>query len=249
VSLLKSLFKWVRAKRKTIAKTIRIYFAQSLYVSLGENCLTDDILKRHNLKSFSTPYSSGRTNIDYVIQLETMDISYFLNTKYLEYGTAYGKRKVVKSKLITACSNMYVQGHREGFEFTHHDVIAKHTERTTMKRRILRMRYYRGKKKMCLFYHYRYNENADFEALVKKMNIVADIYNSNCMIVIFTQNKIERPQERAIEHRKINDIIHLFIFNTYEIWAGDNQDIFWARIDDDLITTMINQVKDIMKSG
>lgn len=40
------------------------------YLSLGENCLADDILKRYKLKSFSTPYSPTRSNIEYAIQSE-----------------------------------------------------------------------------------------------------------------------------------------------------------------------------------
>ena len=31
---------------------------ESIVLSLGENCLADDILARNNLKSFSSPYAS-----------------------------------------------------------------------------------------------------------------------------------------------------------------------------------------------
>ena len=37
-----------------------------LYLSFGENCLTDNILSRYNIKSYSTPYSSARSNIEYI---------------------------------------------------------------------------------------------------------------------------------------------------------------------------------------
>lgn len=41
-----------------------------IWLSLGENCLSDNILSRHSLKSFSTPFSHARSNIDYALELE-----------------------------------------------------------------------------------------------------------------------------------------------------------------------------------
>ena len=58
---------------------------ENVCVSFGENCLTDDILKRHNLKSYSTPYSSSRSNIEYILQIEEDCFSDFLNPEYIEF--------------------------------------------------------------------------------------------------------------------------------------------------------------------
>ncbi|MFJ5369320.1 DUF1796 family putative cysteine peptidase, partial [Bosea sp. CER48] len=41
------------------------------WLSLGENCLPDNILERNGLKMFSTPFSHGRSNIEYAIQLHS----------------------------------------------------------------------------------------------------------------------------------------------------------------------------------
>ena len=153
---------------------LKISLSKIFYLSLGENCLTDDILKRHNIKSFSTPYASARSNIDYIIQLETMDYRFLLNNDYLEYGTA-GKDKVIRSKLITNCMNIYANWHMKGLEFSHHDIIAKEEEKDKIRRRIKRMRKYRGKKTMIFFYHYRFNTNMNLEMLFKKMEILLNI--------------------------------------------------------------------------
>ena len=221
-------------------------------MSIGENCLTDDILKRYKFKSFSTPYSSGRTNIDYVIQLETMDHSYFLNNNYLEYGMAYGKTKVVRSKIITNSSNIYANGHMDGFELTHNDIISSMKEKNKIKRRIERMRYYKGKKNIVFFYHYRYNENMNLEKIINKMEILLNIYNSKqskSLAVIFTQEIIKLMDRKSIEFLKAKDNILLFTFKTYEFWGGDDQDIFYARVDEDLIKAMMNQVKEYVEKN
>ena len=40
------------------------------WLSLGENCLPDNVLQRHGRKTLSTVFSSGRSNIDYAVSLE-----------------------------------------------------------------------------------------------------------------------------------------------------------------------------------
>lgn len=39
-------------------------------LSFGENCFAERMLERHEQKSFATPYSWGRSNIEYVLHLE-----------------------------------------------------------------------------------------------------------------------------------------------------------------------------------
>lgn len=42
----------------------------NIYLSFGENCLTDRLLERHGLKSFATPFSWGLSNVEYILQIE-----------------------------------------------------------------------------------------------------------------------------------------------------------------------------------
>ena len=65
------------------------------------------------------------------------------------------------------------------------------------------------------------------------------------MAVIFAQKLVTACDDRKIEYRKVNDHIHFFEFYTQAFWCGINQDLFWARVDDDLIQLMIEQVKEI----
>ena len=62
-----------------------------LYLSLGENCLPDGILKRYGLKSFSTPYSSARSNIQYAIENELNNYTELLNRKNIVIENRYNK--------------------------------------------------------------------------------------------------------------------------------------------------------------
>ena len=46
---------------------------------------------------------------------------------------------------------------------------------------------------------------------------------------------------------KIKNGMHYFEFHTLNEWKGDNQEIFWARCDEDLIIKMIHQIKKLKK--
>lgn len=76
---MKRLFKKISGYIKKIKHINDKY----VIVSFGENCLTDNILSRNDLKSFSTPYSSGRSNIEYILAHEKEYFNDFLNSAYL----------------------------------------------------------------------------------------------------------------------------------------------------------------------
>ncbi|MDR1554423.1 MAG: papain-like cysteine peptidase [Campylobacteraceae bacterium] len=224
-----------------------------LYLSIGENCLSDDILKRHNLKSFSTPYSSGRTNIDYVLQLETIDYNIFLNKRYLEYSILMGGgTKVVKSKLITACSNIYNAMHMDRFEFTHQDILSSDEQNATIKRRIERMRQFRGRQDVVFFYHHRVNKSTNLDILFDKLSLLQTFYSSDqarCIIVLFAQKLIPKDEQKSLEYKQQKKDMLLFTFKTYDIWGGNDQDIFWARVDDNLIKQMLDMTNNYVKEN
>ena len=76
-SLKDKYFRW-RNKRHLNA-------SHKVYLSFGENCLPDHILNRYALKSFTTPFSHGRSNVEYILNLERDDYTDFLNLDYLSY--------------------------------------------------------------------------------------------------------------------------------------------------------------------
>lgn len=219
-----------------------------IYLSIGENCLTDIILERHGLKSFSTPYSYARSNIDYAIALEENNYSNLLSKDSLYYANEQGlPPKAVRSKHIVKCANIYSQAHQKGFEFTHHDVIGDKEHFDSYTRKIERMRQNKvGVHPLCFFYHYRNNPNMNIDKLLSKIVEFLDFYNHDnikkAMAVVFTQ-QIDK-KEKFLEQFNIKKNILLFKLHTPQIWAGKDENVFFAKNDDDLIAEMLKQTKE-----
>lgn len=216
----------------------------TLYLSLGENCLADNVLSRHGLKSFSTIYSHGRSNIDYAIHLENENHNNLLKDEYLYYDYVEDQR-VVRNRYYSVSSDIFSELHRKGFEFTHHDVLSDVGARNNMHRKIHRLNYYRGKSNIKFFYHYRVNEDSTLDGIFKKAEDFSSYYEikgKTCEVIIFTQRIVHRIQERSVEEIRHSNKVRAYIFKTLDVWEGRNQNLFWAIDDDDLIKTMIQRV-------
>ncbi len=227
--------------KNAISELKKIYQSK-IYLSFGENCLTDNILERYHLKSFSTPYSHGRSNIEYILQIERDRFRKFLNTDYLKYDYVDGKR-VVRLTTYDHINNNYNAAHMNGFEFTHHDVLSQSQTRKKMYKRSMRMLHLKNRE-INIFYHNRMNPDTNEEMLISHLNELKQIYEKRCKSVnvyMFTQVLVNLSEQRHVEH-SIQHGIHVFKFHVFNEWAGDNQDIFWARCDDDLIETMIDKL-------
>ena len=84
--------------------------------------------------------------------------------------------------------------------------------------------------------------------LREKIKTFQDFYNGNghhCWICIFYQNLIKNKRERRVEIRRHNLNLVECIFHTEFIWGGNDDDIFWARNDndDELVQQMLNYLK------
>lgn len=209
-------------------------------VSIGENCLTDNILHRHELKSFSTPYSHCRSNLDYALQLEEQDYSELLNPENLCYEDFNGLTVIRNHSFFN--DPIFHGFHINGFEFTHHDVIKNSDHIESYRRKIERLIIKRNESCFRFFYHYRYSENFNLDEITKKAEKFLSFYKSGCKFIIFTQNIIPREVQKHIDAKSQNENIILFTFNTHDLWAGDNDDVFWARVDDNLFKEMFSHL-------
>jgi hypothetical protein len=239
----KAVKKAIRIFNKTIWK-LRLKFTKKLYVSFGENCLTDNIIERHKLKLITTPFSHGRSNIEYIIQLELDNYKNFLNLDFIQYEILNDK-KVPRLKAYNVIHNDYNDLHNNGFEFTHHDVIASDAMRLKFRNRVDELQKYKKTKQIVILYHHRTNPKTDMNRLFDDLQEIKEIYTygqNQSEIVCFTQRIIIDPNNRKMVYENKNGI-HYFEFHTLNEWAGDDQEIFWARCDEDLITEMINQIK------
>lgn len=218
--------------------------SEVLWVSLGENCLADDILRRHNRKSFSSVFSSGRSNIEYIIQMEKDDYKNLLKEEYLQHHPD-GARAVVRSTFYKHCVGCYSERHMLGFEFSHHDPLSIKEDNRAFKRRIERQLKYRGNKNFFFLYHHRITDNSDLPLLRAHLRELLSFYNvrgCDCKVVLFYQNIIAENLTRWIDFIGQDSGLLEFVCHTPERWEGDDLDIFWARKDDALFAEMFDVV-------
>ncbi len=232
-----------------LKKFFKRYYGRSendIYISFGENCLPDHLLDRYGLKSFTTPYSHGRSNIEYINAIEKDDFAHFLEKDYLKYCECNGKN-VVRNFYYIKLNNIYEDSVMKGFEFTHHDVISSERCRAQFRRRIKRIKEIRNKN-LYIFYHNRLCTQTNEKQLLNQLYNLYTRYseqNNNVFVILFSQIIVEDREERKVVY-EFKDGIHIFRFYTLEVWAsnGINDDVFWAKTDDDLVCKMMNFIQE-----
>lgn len=216
-----------------------------LWLSLGENCLPDDLLKRHQKKSFSTPYSPCRSNIDYALHLEQRGYEVLLDKTLLTVADAYGAR-VVRSLAVVDADPIFESAHRGGFEFTHHDVLTVDSDRQSFRRKIDRLNNLRGKEDVLFLYHHRRTKETDLKAVRAKLMKFTEHYKADgvsCMAALFYQTPVARGEARGLVVSDRNGSLLEYEFRTYDLWGGKDPEVFWARVDDDLVVEMISHAE------
>jgi hypothetical protein len=240
--IFKHILKFVNRIKKTGCSAI-------YWLSLGENCLPDNILKRYGLKSFSTPFSFGQTNLDYALLLERIRYKGFLDQENLKYEQQSVKR-FTRSKLTNKCDNIYVHYHMRGFGTSYFDLINSEEDRESFDRKIKRLLSLRGKGNTVFFYHHRFHEQQNLELIFEKAVEYSKYYSKTLRkshVVVFTQKIICDITHRGLHYQRVRNNIHFFNFHTEKIWEGNDPDIFWAKPDDDLIQKMIDTTIRIVK--
>ncbi len=215
-----------------------------LWLSLGENCLADWVLQRHRLKSFATPFSHGRSNIDYILALEANAYRGVLDKAHLFKTVLADGMRVVKSNTYTFCDDIFAPGVSSMLEFTHHDVLDNPDHAFALQKRIQRLGDIKGKQDVCFFYHYRYSPKMDVPRIVEKLNKFAELYTSEqavCLIALLFQKKIEGAERRELRILEPNGAVLPFEFRTQHIWGGN---LVFPEQDDDLFVPMLSHLKD-----
>lgn len=224
---------------------------RSVYISFGENCLTDNILKRNGLKSFSTPYGNCRSNVEYILQMERDGFADLLNPEYLQSVTN-GASKAIRSTKYQTLRNFYEPFHMCGYEFTHYDVIDNPTHRETVQRRCDRLLNLGKDEELFLniVYFHRPFANTDMYLLIDHLNELKKIYEARCKhvrVIMFQQIIVNDDSLRRLEHHVINGV-HVYSFFVRNKWGGTDPNVLWARYDDDLIEQMIANMVESGKS-
>lgn len=226
----------------SVTENVKYKYEKDIFFSIGENCLSDDILSRFSLKSFSSPYGSGRSNIEYILAFEKEGFADFINRDYMKYEYI-GNKKVPRNKKYVATENKYNSTCINGFEFTHHDTIGDESIRKTIMRRCNRLMNITGKN-ITMLYHHRYCEQTDMELLIHHLQLLSEIYEArgnSVNVYLFYQVIASDENQRRVE-RLQNGNVYIYRFYTLKEWGGDDQDVFWARCDNDLLRVMIDDI-------
>lgn len=220
-----------------------------IWLSLGENCIPDDILKRFGLKTFATPFSHGRTNIEYATQADQEDFASLLLPESLVKEDFYGK-PVVRNHAYTCEKGLYDSSVASGFEFTHHDVINDPAARDSYTRKIERWNETRRTaKEVCFLYHHRDWGRKNIDGLTAKLVEFQYSYardGAHCHIVLLDQNVSKvKPRSFAVS-ALLPSILHVSLV-TEQHWSGNDVAVFWGRVDDDLLRPALKRSADMLK--
>ncbi|MFI2829467.1 DUF1796 family putative cysteine peptidase [Klebsiella aerogenes] len=218
---------------------------KTVWLSLGENCLPDDILNRFHLKSYSSPFASCRSNIDYIISMHENNYNGLLDIKNSINGVILGKN-VLRSSIYNKCHPVYHDLHINGFEFTHHNWAVNKNIKSSLQRRIDRFKKDIGTKNIILLYHHRKTNKSDIEYIIKRLSEFSNKLTTNgmeCTIALFYQELVQCRKDRKLIKRYPSDNVYEYEFRTQNTWEGDDEKIFWGKIDDDLIKNMIFDIK------
>lgn len=190
---------YIKRIKKDISKNIELS-KKNICFSIGENCLPDNILNRYNLKSFSSPYSSGRSNIEYILYYEHEEFKSFVDNKLLRKELFNNTSEVIRNQKIQL-NNTYHESCMNGFEFTHHNVLEDDKARAAIKRRCSRLLGLHNKN-IVMLYHHRLCENTDEMLLIKHLKELSDIYkqrNNKVSIFCFTQTIVNDLSQRKVK--------------------------------------------------
>lgn len=211
-------------------------------MSIGENCLPDDILSRHGLKSFSTPFSSGRTNIDYVLAADQSDYVGLLDpSNCIDDVTSDGKQ--IKRSTLYACTpGLFASSVSKGFEFTHHDIVGNAAHRASYERKIDRWISVREEgSPVMLLYHHRHVGDLRIAEIVDRLDRLCERFRGPAIAIMMYQSICRERSDRSVIFSSLGKSVLVARFNTPAIWEGRDGNLMWARVDDDLIAEMLTE--------
>jgi len=192
-----------------------------IHISLGENCLIDNLLKKYNMKTYSYPFGSCRSNIEYVIDIIQDDFCNFLDPRFLYRKTVNTTQELVKNNFYKQSSNIYTHG--DDFEFTHHDVHLNPEHIESIKRKVSRFNALNTATNVSpvyFYYYHRTNKHTDMAKLLSAFSKFEKLIKfQNYKIIILWQKLIgsDTPYTRTNSGKYI-----MFECNDPIRWEGTN---------------------------
>ncbi len=98
---------------------------------------------------------------------------------------------------------------------------------------------------MVFLYNYRYNANQNISKVISYAQEFLSYYDkTNTRLVLMYQDI--NTKYRGVDVNLV-DNIYIFKYSVEKVWGGNEGEVFWALIDDDLIQKMLSYIKGDLK--
>ena len=195
----------------------------TIWLACGENCMPIDVLRRHKKDAPSTPFSTGRSDVEHLEYFERIKYSNFLNEDYLIKAHAFSDECYLN--ISKKSSGTCKPGRHSYFEFTHHNPVISE-EREKLRRRAARMLDARkNQNNQVFFYHHRSTKGFEQTRGLIKQNFIKILsnYPSQTKAYCYSQKIVKIPNERGLQVTSThNKRIIFFTYKTIHPWGGNN---------------------------
>lgn len=198
-----------------------------LWVSIGENCLTQNIIRDLGLNTLHSPFSWGRSSIDHVLYFletdfrEALDIQHFQKSKRETTVGFPGNVGLSNDNILqfakVQSENIHDPWH-DLFEWTHHD-ISQIEHYQQQEKRIQRFLSFKNVDNLIFLYFYKIDDvnNPDTERVIKKLQRFLSFFKGNNVhAALFYVNKNITDLKR-VESKRHKNILE-FEFYTDHTW-------------------------------
>lgn len=207
------------------------------WLSLGENCLSQNIINDLGLKTLTSPFAWTSVTIDHILNIQDTEFSkldydyYPVDTN----GIAGPWHKTSKN----SDDSIFAERHHQMY-FFHNDFLAKEEEYNKIARRFERYHSLAIEKNVFL-YHYRYSNNMNVAYVRSKLEHFIATYYPNSVAVLLYQTIAPNKSVNLVSES--NSVLE-FDIHTDMTWDGENWN---AKNDRWLHKEMIDVVSSILE--
>jgi hypothetical protein len=191
--------------------------SEFVHISIGENCLTQNILNKYGLGGEHSCFSSCRSNIELITKIIDDDFKNFTNLDFIKFEKINNSFNGGRNIFYKNDSDIFCPTVFNGFEFTHHD-IRNVKQKDSVLRKIQRFKNNMLNDNLVFWYHYRYSENNNIDRLLQLFEKF-DRNFKTAKYVIFYQDVSHNKNN--FSHIKLKNFNLLKCFDG-NIWSGED---------------------------
>jgi hypothetical protein len=168
-----------------------------IWVSLGENCVSQQIINKLGVKTAVSPYSWAFSTIDHIINLQEED---FLIKDYEQATCPILKEKYSVHKGSKNSNDSFFVKTGKTLAFRHHDFFSNSENYEKIKRRMDRHKSLAGDGVVFL-YHHRIGDTPNCEYVRSKIEYFLDKYYPEAKALMFYEVKDKQIEMRLVQYK------------------------------------------------